>query len=61
MQSGSNPATGGSTLLNSRYQKVKQLGHGSYGTVYLALDTKPEGLKRKIDAQYLSLLDHIDD
>ena len=54
-------ATGGHALLNNRYHKVKQLGHGSYGTVYLGVDTKPEGLKRKIEAKYLSLLDCIEE
>lgn len=41
--------------------KVKRLGEGSYGTVFLAIDTKPEGIKRKIDPKYLNLLDKVED
>jgi len=32
---------------------VKRLGEGSYGTVFLAVDTKPKGIKRKIEQKYL--------
>jgi serine/threonine protein kinase len=39
---------------------VKRLGEGSYGTVYLAIDHKPEGIKRKADPKALSLLEKID-
>lgn len=46
-------------LLNNRYQKVKRLGEGSYGTVYLAIDTKPEGISRKADAKALQLLEKV--
>jgi serine/threonine protein kinase len=48
-------------LLNNRYKKVKRLGEGSYGTVFLAVDTKPEGTKRKVDSKVLNLLDKVDD
>lgn len=48
-------------LLNNRYKKVKVVGHGSYGTVYLALDTKPSGISRKIDQKYLNMLNKIDE
>lgn len=44
-------------LLNGRYFKQKKLGEGSYGTVFLAVDTKPDGLKRKLDKKHLQLLD----
>lgn len=43
-------------LLNNRYEKVKKLGEGSYGTVFLAIDHRPEGIKRKVDPKVLSLL-----
>jgi serine/threonine protein kinase len=43
-------------LLNNRYQKVKRLGEGAYGAVYLAIDMKPEGLKRKADTKALEML-----
>lgn len=46
-------------LLNNRYQKVKRLGEGSYGTVYLAIDMKPDGLKRKADPKALELLKEV--
>jgi serine/threonine protein kinase len=39
---------------------VKKLGEGSYGTVYLALDTKPEGIKRRIDPKYLGMLQNVE-
>ena len=44
-------------LLNGRYFKVKKLGEGSYGTVFLAVDTKPQGIKRKVDKKHLQLLE----
>eukprot|EP00347_Sterkiella_histriomuscorum_P013854 403363111 len=50
-----------SELLNGRYKKVKRLGEGSYGTVFLAIDTKPQGIKRKIDPKYLQLLEKVAD
>jgi len=50
-----------SALLNNRYEKVKKLGQGSYGTVYLAVDTKPSGIKRKVESKYLSLLDQFEE
>lgn len=46
-------------LLNNRYVKIKRLGQGSYGIVYLAFDTKPSGIKRKADTNALLLLDKI--
>lgn len=50
-----------SNLLNNRYEKMKKLGEGSYGTVFLAIDHKPEGIKRKVDAKVLNLLDKVGD
>ena len=47
--------------MNNRYQKVKRLGEGSYGTVYLAIDTKPQGVKRRADNKALQLLDKVID
>lgn len=49
----------GKPLLNNRYAKVKRLGEGTYGTVYLAIDTKPEGGKRKADPKALAMLDKV--
>jgi serine/threonine protein kinase len=46
-------------LLNNRYHKVKRLGEGAYGTVYLAIDTKPTGIKRQADPKALLMLDKI--
>ena len=46
-------------LLNNRYQKVKRLGEGSYGVVYLAIDTMPQGGKRLADPKALKLLDQV--
>jgi serine/threonine protein kinase len=40
---------------------VKKLGEGAYGTVFLAIDTKPEGIKRKVDHKYLNLLDKVEE
>lgn len=40
---------------------MKKLGEGSYGTVFLAIDTRPGDIKRKVDQKYLNLLDKIDD
>ena len=37
------------TLLNNRYKKIGKLGEGAYGTVYMALDMKPDGKRRKVD------------
>jgi serine/threonine protein kinase len=45
--------------LNNRYQKVRRLGEGSYGTVYLAVDTKPQGGQRRADAAALKLLEKV--
>ena len=50
-----------SDLLNNRYEKIKKIGEGSYGTVFLAKDTKPEGIKRKVDKKVLNLLDKINE
>jgi maltodextrin utilization protein YvdJ len=36
------------------------LGEGSYGTVFLAVDTKPQGIKRKLENKYLNLLDKVE-
>ena len=49
----------GKPLLNNRYAKVKRLGEGTYGTVYLAIDNKPEGGKRKADPKALAMLDKV--
>jgi serine/threonine protein kinase len=54
-------ATAGKVLLNNRYQKVKRLGEGSYGTVYLAIDTKPHGIKRKADPKALQMFSNIEE
>lgn len=44
-------------LLNNRYQKVKRLGEGAYGSVYLAIDMKPEGgVRRGADPRALEML-----
>jgi serine/threonine protein kinase len=48
-------------LLNNRYQKVKRLGEGAYGAVYLAVDMKPEGVKRKADPKALDMLKDVRD
>jgi len=42
-------------MLNGRYKKVKKLGAGQYGTVYLAEDTKFEQKARLMPAEYLTL------
>ena len=46
-------------LLNNRYEKVRKLGEGSYGTVFLARDTMPKATSRKVDNKYLNLLDKL--
>ena len=47
-------------LLNNRYQKVKRLGEGTYGSVYLAIDMKPEsGVKRGADPRALEMLNAV--
>ena len=56
MESTTAPAT---KLLNNRYQKVKRLGEGSYGAVYLAIDMKPDGAKRKADPKALERLQDV--
>jgi len=38
---------------------VRKLGEGAYGTVFLAVDMKPKGGKRKIDKKHLDLLDKV--
>ena len=48
-------------LLNERYEKVKRLGEGSYGTVYLAIDRKPKVAKRRVDPAALQQLDKVGD
>ena len=50
-----------SKLLNNRYIKVSKLGEGSYGTVFMAIDTKPAGTKRRVDNKYLDLLERVDE
>lgn len=45
--------------LNNRYIKVKRLGEGAYGTVYLAIDTMPNGKNRQADHKALQMLDKI--
>lgn len=50
-----------SKVLNNRYIKVSKLGEGSYGTVFLAVDTKPQGTKRRVDAKYLDLLERVEE
>ncbi len=47
-------------LLNNRYQKVKRLGEGTFGVVYLAIDTKPDGMKRKGDPKALAMLPEVE-
>ena len=46
-------------LLNNRYQKVKKLGEGAYGVVYLAIDTKPQAVKRRADDKALQQLNNV--
>jgi len=49
-------------LLNNRYLKVKKLGEGSYGAVYLAIDMKPEsGIVRQANPKALEMLQHVPD
>jgi len=48
-------------LLNNRYEKVARLGEGSYGTVYKAIDKKPQGVKRTIDPKFFALFCKIED
>jgi serine/threonine protein kinase len=43
-------------LINNRYQKVKRIGEGSYGTVFLAVDMRPDGKSRTVDQKYLNLI-----
>jgi serine/threonine protein kinase len=38
---------------------VKKLGEGSYGVVYLAVDTKPQAVKRRADVKSLQQLDNV--
>ena len=45
--------------MNGRYLKVKRLGEGAYGAVYLAIDMKPEGPHRKADPKALDMLKEV--
>jgi hypothetical protein len=36
------------------------LGEGSYGTVFMAIDTKPKEIKQKIDSELSSMYDQED-
>ena len=53
--------SGSQGLLNNRYSKVKKLGEGSYGTVYLATDMKPEAIKRRVDPKYLAMFQNVEE
>jgi serine/threonine protein kinase len=46
-------------LLNNRYLKIKRLGEGAYGYVYLAIDMKPDGPHRKADPKALEMLKEV--
>ena len=45
--------------MNNRYQKVRRLGEGAYGAVYLAIDMKPDGPRRKADPKALEMLKEV--
>lgn len=40
---------------------MRKLGEGSYGTVYLATDMKPEAIKRRVDPKYLTMFQNVED